>query len=561
MKVKYVSFDVFDTLVRRIIPVNDIYNLMEITLKEKYNIEIKDFSKKRLLAEEETKNRFGNNYNIDQIYSMFLDKKLSQKEIDTIISLEKEYEINCTIPNKMGLDLYHKYKNKYKIICISDMFLDKKTITKILNNNGYNIDKIYVSCEENKSKREKNLYKKVLQDLKIMPNEIIHIGDAIRSDYINPKLLGIKSKLVKNELENNSYYDFGFNLFGPLLYEFCKWIKTNISKDKQLLFVSREGEFIKKCFNILYPNIHTKMIYLSRKSVIAGTSSEILETHSLLELVKMISIKRNETINELFDRLGLNLKDKLSEFNIKLNDRIDDRLDVFYRKYKNEIINDLKNNYFENYLNQELKEENILVDIGWKGSMQTLLTNYTNKKIYGLYLGIMDNNNKKGYLFNTNNDICQNVLNYSGLLELIMMPEYGSVIGYQENDKSIKPIFDTSEFSDYSLKIINEIQLGIIVFIKKMKLLDNKLHFNKENIIKQLNNFGSNPRIKDIKYFENLDFYDNGKIYHLIEPIKINKLKENFINTKWKTAFLKKIFKIKLPYNKIIILLRRNNDK
>ena len=229
---------------------------------------------------------------------------------------------------------------------------------------------------------------------------------------------------------------------------------------------------------------------------------------------------------------------------------------------KKEIINDLKssNLLFNEYLNNSLKYNNTLVDIGWKGSMQNLLSKYlkltnSNKNINGLYLGVMDNKNKKGFLFNENNNICQNVLNYSGLLEIIFMPDYGSVIGYKKENKKIIPIFDKVEFTSKSLEIIREVQNGIINFIET-----NKTTINKNLIIKQLNKFGNNPSLNDIKQFEKLNFYDNGYVYHLIEKPNSNLL-NSFLNTKWKTAFLKKIFKIKLPYGKVVIFLRKRKTR
>ena len=166
MKIKYISFDIYDTLIKRIIPVDDLYDLMEKQLNNKYSIKIKNFKIKRKEAEKIAKNKVGNNYDINDIYNYF-PNSLSKRDISKIINLEKEYEIKCSVINFEGFKLYNKYKDKYKIICISDMYLDCKTIQSILKHNGYDINKIYVSCEENKSKKEFNLYTKVLNDLKI----------------------------------------------------------------------------------------------------------------------------------------------------------------------------------------------------------------------------------------------------------------------------------------------------------------------------------------------------------------------------------------------------------
>lgn len=569
MKTKYVSFDVYNTLIKRVISTNDIYDFMEITLKEKYNIKITSFKEKRLQAEKVARIKYGNNYNISDIYSCF-STKINKSDIQKIIDLEKKCEINSSIVNEEGLILYNKYVNKYKIIAISDMFLDKETIKTILEQNGYNIDTIYVSCEEKKSKKEFNLFTKVLNDLNIKNRELIHIGDAIRSDYFNPKILGIKSILVKNKTENNYYYNLGFQKFGPLMYEFCKFIKSN--SNTNLFFVSREGEIFKKSFDYLYPNIKTNMIYLSRKSVLAGVNSILLDNENLNDFINTISIKRNETILEFLERLSLETnkyKAILNKNNINENALLSSiDLDLFFKNNKDIIINDLKekNYLFDQYLNSTIKGNATIIDIGWKGSMQDLLSKYlklTNSsiKLNGLYLGVMNNKNKKGFLFNDNNEICQNILNYSGLLEIIFMPNYGSVLGYKKVNNNVVPIFDKVEFSNQSLSIIKEVQNGIFDYLQKMKLFNNKIMISKNKIINILDNLGNKPTLKDINYLKKLNFYDNGKLYYLVEPISIMNFKTNFLNTKWKTAYLKKMFKINLPYGKIIMLIRKRVDK
>ncbi len=376
--------------------------------------------------------------------------------------------------------------------------------------------------------------------------------------------------MKENKEKVEYYYNIGFELFGPLFYEFCKWIKENFKKDTQLLFVSREGCFIKKCFNLMYADIKTKMLFVSRKSILSGVASELLKTHSFSDLINKISIKRNETVKDFFYRIGLNFdkyKNNLIELNINEDDLVNVSLDTFYNKYKQNIINDLKANshLFSSYLENILKKQNLIIDIGWKGTMQNLLMLYlqnikSTKEIHGLYFGVTDSKNKKGYLFSENNYTCQNVLNYSGILEIIMMPDYGSVIGYKEKDNEIEPVFDESEFTENSLKIIKNLQKGILDFIKEMNLSNNLIEFKKETIIENLNKFAGNPKMKDIRQFEKLEFYENGQTYQLVEPLNLRKLKTNFLNSKWKTAFLKKMLRIKLPYDKIVIFLRKKKD-
>ena len=55
---------------------------------------------------------------------------------------------------------------------------------------------VYVSSEYALTKRTGKLFKKVLELESVSPNEVLHIGDNLRSDVIRPRLIGMKSVLV-----------------------------------------------------------------------------------------------------------------------------------------------------------------------------------------------------------------------------------------------------------------------------------------------------------------------------------------------------------------------------
>ena len=58
---------------------------------------------------------------------------------------------------------------------------------------------MYVSSEYALTKRTGNLFKKVLELEGVKANEVLHIGDNLRSDVIRPRLIGMKSVLVKSQ--------------------------------------------------------------------------------------------------------------------------------------------------------------------------------------------------------------------------------------------------------------------------------------------------------------------------------------------------------------------------
>ena len=60
------------------------------------------------------------------------------------------------------------------------------------------------------------------------------------------KLL-LKDKDLKNP---NSFEELGYIFFGPLLFNFFIWLKSEIETDELILFNSREGYFLKEIYEI-----------------------------------------------------------------------------------------------------------------------------------------------------------------------------------------------------------------------------------------------------------------------------------------------------------------------
>ena len=89
---------------------------------------------------------------------------------------------------------YALKKNK-KIIITSDMYMRREFLEKILIKNGFEgFSKLYVSGEVQKTKGSGNLFDFIIEDLKIKPNKLLHIGDNEYSDYKVPTY--IKNGLV-----------------------------------------------------------------------------------------------------------------------------------------------------------------------------------------------------------------------------------------------------------------------------------------------------------------------------------------------------------------------------
>ena len=187
-----ISFDVFDTLIVRptlAVP-SDLFDKLSTTPGFKSaRIEAERIARTQSTKEDIT---------LEEIYKVLMPTA-SDEELRVAIEREINAELKACKANKPALDFFNACKDSGKrIIIISDMYLDCSTISTLLQNCGYNLDgvNVYVSSEYALTKRTGNLFKKVLEIESVSPNEVLHIGDNLRSDWFRPKLMGMKSVLV-----------------------------------------------------------------------------------------------------------------------------------------------------------------------------------------------------------------------------------------------------------------------------------------------------------------------------------------------------------------------------
>lgn len=183
----YVSFDVFDTLLRRKV----LYPTDVFTIVGNKNSDT-TFKAKRIDAEKNARMHVaGEEVTLDDIY-----KELG-KEYETYKQDELEVETNQLSANPFLFEAYRYCQSQGKhIIITSDMYLPKVFLQKILHQNGIVFDHCFVSSEYGVQKVTGRLFRKELEILHISPSQIIHVGDSVRADAIGAWKAGIKFVLI-----------------------------------------------------------------------------------------------------------------------------------------------------------------------------------------------------------------------------------------------------------------------------------------------------------------------------------------------------------------------------
>lgn len=209
--VNVVSFDIFDTLLLRpFYKPTDLFKLLDRYLEKTKGIHTTySFSNIRVEAEKNlriiTKSTGGSieEVTLTQIYRYISDnygisKAICRSLMDEELRLEQSYSQIRHFTKEL-YDLA-KYAGK-TVICVSDTYFEYKFINRLLRKHGLEFDHVFLSSEYGITKRSKKLFKVVLSEINVPPQNILHIGDTWQSDIVSAKELGFLTYFVPKTVE------------------------------------------------------------------------------------------------------------------------------------------------------------------------------------------------------------------------------------------------------------------------------------------------------------------------------------------------------------------------
>lgn len=209
---EYVSFDIFDTLVvRPFYDPKDLFILLDDYFHEIYpNSPLLNFSSIRLQAESRVRelirlhNPTWQDVNLDEIYDFIeteyslpaaIVEKLKNKEIALELKFIQRRETTHEL-YRMALAL-----NK-KVIFVSDMYLTSSVVSEMLKKTGYDeYERLFISSETRQLKHTGDMFNYIINELKVEPSSIIHIGDNWESDKIMAENMGWNSFFVGKTMD------------------------------------------------------------------------------------------------------------------------------------------------------------------------------------------------------------------------------------------------------------------------------------------------------------------------------------------------------------------------
>lgn len=414
------------------------------------------------------------------------------------------------------------------VLFVSDFYLSSDVIEGLLRENGVAPlwMKRYSSSDYFENKRSGRLFSRILSDLNLKPSELLHIGDNAVADRDLPAALGINTYLYEDfgESERTAWFGKGFDallqgntniherrilalleelcdpteseLFAVgirlsiIAFSFClSVLEDAISRGtKTVFFFTREGIFFRDVYNAIvaadpynleYPS--SAVLPVSRRATFAA-SLKTLDPNELMRLWSMYSTQSlrgltsslnldEETVKKSASKYDLNY-DEPMEFpwkNQKFLAMIKDEAFIEHAelqiaKQKHSLSLFLKQNNFE-----DGNGEAVIVDIGWRGTIQDNLAWLTNFSTRGHYLALFQflntqhpKSSKTGWLGDVNNGGDQGIRDQVAPLEMLFNGIGGSVSSYEERPDGVAAVREIIPAEELVVKRIEPIQKGML---------------------------------------------------------------------------------------------------
>lgn len=495
-----VCFDFFDTLFRRpLIKPTDLFLYMQETRQ------LNDFHFRRIQAEKIARRKHNNKVDID-IYEIY-------EYLAEAPDLEMALEEQILYPRGDIYDIFSEIQSRgLKTAVLSDVYLPKEFISKILEKHKLIPDFLYVSATDNVAKYDGSMFKAILKDSNFAPRSIIHVGDNLHSDYKIPRKFGISCYPLSNEWpqgeknafsgsiiealsnseswrasqlaaairdyrylepKDNFWSNLGGFVAGPLSFLFADWVQTQAKIDgvKAIGFVSRDGWLPMKAISAKTTDFTSHYLYCNRTIACRAT----LDIGGIA-LLRMIDGLLPTSPRKLLKQFGFDGQKILAEVHQELDSdeiisnssRAFQILQVlkansptFFEEIKSE--KELLVEQFSTFTALEDPKSFAIVDLGWAGSIASRLTNLIPKAVEFRY-----------YYLGTTKNFLDERLNHKSWFFNLGLPEHHQDIVFTCVE-IIESLFTASEEPIVQLKKANG-EVTPIFSVPSGEVLEQSIH-------------------------------------------------------------------------------------
>lgn len=524
----------------------------------------------------------------EDIYDhIHLHSEYTLEMVEYLRKMDFDYELDILIPKPDAITLLrYAYDNDIDVLFVSDMYLTTKQVKAILEKHDipFKDENLLVSSDTGYRKDNTSVWKHLVDTKRIDPSKTLMIGDSEVSDAKLPGDFGIgtfhvlsernaffespfgkafteqfgqvseKEMLlmgpVANQLFSSAFelsdtvlsfskkcspYTFGYTALAPFFYMFIANIYRDYN-DKRIFFLARDGYFLQKTFEHFLETKKLKLkgkieyLQISRRAMLGAViKNEKNLRHMILDLGNYDGMFSNI----LYSRVGLD-EAFLSESGIedfRINDHDDlekaytllvEHIDLINEHAKHE------NKAYISYLDSIgffEENEDILIDLGYSGTIQNYLYQLTNEKLIGEYFVTtkkvthVEDENKilKGYFADKIDfsDNCNIVYKYALILEAFLTSDKGQLICFTEEEGKMIPQYKEKT---ESIEVQEKIMDGIRDYISALSIVPSDFIDTENERLKAISLFTYEYMIKNRLLDEELM-----SIFHLEDDFTGNK--------------------------------------
>ncbi|WP_375421878.1 HAD family hydrolase [uncultured Sphingomonas sp.] len=515
--IKILSLDCFDTLLWRDTHASyDLFDLLEgVTPRQRRRAD--------QAARKERKLTHGasNEVTLREIYAKLLPT-IGTEAREAYVEREIAIEIRHCYAFAPTVDLMREAKRRgIRIIVVSDSYLERDQLETLIRGAAGDavadmIDDIFTSCDHRSSKSER-LFETVLKRTGSRPDRILHIGDNKHADAVAGSRHGLQTlhlvqftdaavQRLRQEhaagalviggstsfqphratlaLAETGITDpatkLGFVAVGPIMADFARWIAAEAAElaatrqgKVHLLFLMRDGHLPREVFAAMNPDIATHAVEISR---FAANSASLTDAAAIRRFV----------LEEIGDGSGINFLRQLHITGDEAHDLLDSlteddpralaealQTDVWVARIaaRSLAYADRLNGYVRDTVNPAPGDTLLLVDVGYKGTVQgkigAALAETFGVRVAGRYLLLLEEEisglDKRGMLDLRTYDVTtlETLMSAFIVLEQFCTLPQGSVLDYREGGGTIR---SATQLKRHQNVIRSAIQAGCVAF-------------------------------------------------------------------------------------------------
>jgi hypothetical protein len=308
-----------------------------------------------------------------------------------------------------------------------------------------------------------------------------------------------------------SLEELGYNYFGPLIFNYFDWLKTEIGDSDKILFNSREGLFLQEIYELfkekydLPPSVYFKT---------SRTLSTIVSIFNKADVFRTFDLHRysGKLSNLLKDRFGITPYVE-NDVMVDSNENLPN-LDLYLKEIieKSKMTRDEYGKYIIKVIGNS---KNILmVDTGYQGTTQYNIEKTYGLKFKGRYITYKGNpllEDVKGFYDFYTHKLKDNII----FLESVLTDKVGTYIDIVNGEFITEQPSENQKYFNDKIKIVN----GIKKFI--LDMFDSNQITSKTNADNMFDLMCRNGYVKNESLFDSF-FHDNQYTRDVVKKINLN---------------------------------------